>query len=50
MSFFSDLIGVPLSVVELAGKAIEVIGEVTDNDALKTAGKSIQDSADTISK
>lgn len=26
---FLDLIGVPLSVVELAGKANEVIGEVT---------------------
>lgn len=30
---FLILIGTPLFVVELAGKAIEVIGEVTDSDA-----------------
>lgn len=50
MSFFSNLLGAPLSVVELAGKLLEVVGEVTDTKVLKDAGKTIQDSADTISK
>lgn len=49
-NFVSNLIGAPLSVVELVGKAIQVVGETVDSDILKDAAKTISDNAETIAK
>jgi len=48
--FIGDIISVPFEVVKLAGKTIEVIGEVTDCEFLEEAGRTIQDNSDIISK
>lgn len=46
----SGLIGTSAGVVNLLGKVVETIGEISDNETLKDMGKTIQENDDLISK
>lgn len=53
MSIFdslAELLDTTPSLVELVGKAVEVVGEVIDNDTVKELGQTIQENSDILAK
>jgi hypothetical protein len=53
MSIFdnlTELLGTTPSLVELVGKAVEVVGEVIDSDTVKEIGQTIQENSDLLAK
>jgi len=49
-NLLTELVGAPLKVVELLGKAVETAGELADSETLKEVGKVISENAETIAK